>query len=191
MAKFPNETGPTGGTTTFQGNLGGMSNVWQAADAALTRPANATPYTAGMALGSSGATVFRFGTFFRQVAGSGLLTGARLVASLSGIGVANMGAITGHVFNVTPTGAPAADQLQFASLVADDLTKLGTISFSAWNIGGTGSNLIESYGTLALQPLPLIAGSTAQELYVVLAATGGWTPASAQIMQLYLAAVLD
>lgn len=196
MAKFPNETGPVGGTTTFQGNLGGMSNVWQAADATLTRPGNTTPYTTGMALGSAASTVFRFGTFFRQPAGSGLLTGARLVASVSGIGTANMGAITGHVFNATPSAAPAADQSQFPTLAADDAAKLGTISFSTWAIGGTGSNLIESYGVLSLSPLPVIAAPitnsvTPQELFVVLMAAGGWTPVSAAILNLYLAAVLD
>ena len=178
------------------GQVGGVSNVWQPADSALTRPANTTAYAANQALGSSTTALFKFSGFFRANGGSALLTGLRLVASLSGIAASNMGPIRAHLFNAAPsTAAGLVDQGTFNTLLADDLLKLGTADFSAWNLGGGGSNLIESYGAPALSPLPIIGAQTpapgARDLYLILVATGAFTPASGQTIQAYASATLD
>jgi hypothetical protein len=195
--RFPLST-DTPTVQQFNGQLGGAANVWQAADAALTRPNNTTAYAANGALGSASSAVFRFGAFFRVAGSSGLLTGARLIASVTGIATSNMGSITVHLFNASPAAAIAAaaggllaDQSTFNTMLADDSAKLGTISFSTWAIGGGTSNLIESYGSPALAPLPIMAARGAQELYAVPVATAAFTPAALQEIQLYLAAVLD
>lgn len=176
----------------FVGQLGGAANVWQPADSSLTRPNNATAYSANQVVGSSAVGIFTFTKFFRGKGSSGLLTGARLVASVASIATSNMGSITGHLFNVSPGGGGAlSDQATFETLFADDSAKLGTISFSVWNIGGTGSNLIESYGAPVLAPLPIIAAAQAQELYLVLAASAAFTPIASAVIQPYLSGVLD
>jgi hypothetical protein len=178
------------------GQVGGLSNVWQLADSALTRPANTTAYAANQAIGSNTTALFKFSGFLRANGGSALLTGLRLVASLSGIAASNMGAIRAHLFNAAPSIANGlVDQGTFNTLLADDLFKLGTVDFSTWNIGGGGSNLIESYGAPALSPLPIIGAQTpapgARDLYVILVATGAFTPASGQTIQAYASATMD
>ncbi len=192
MAIFPNSMSYA--HQSFIGNVGGVANVWQPADAALTRPNNTTAYAAGEAIGSAAAVVFSFTKFFRASGSSGLLTGARLIASVSGVAAANMGTIRGHLFNALPTAALAtatADQTQFNTLLADDGGKLGVIDFSTWDIGGSGSNLIESYGTLEQNQLPLMAAAASQSLYLVLVANGAFTPAAAMELLPYLSALLD
>ncbi len=174
------------------GQVGGVSNVWQSADASLTRPNNTTAYSANQAVGSSTSALFTFSGFFRAPGGSGLLTGLRLVASGSGIATTNMGAIRAHLFNASPTVASGlSDQGTFTTLVADDKLKLGVADFTSWTIGGTGSTLIESYGSLAFQPLPIIGAAGSLALFAVLEARGAFTPLAQSVTQIYASAALD
>jgi len=190
MAQFPNQSSLFG--QNFVGQVGGLSNVWQAADQSLTRPANTTAYAANNAIGSSSSTLFKFSGFFRARGGSALLTGLRVIASVSGIATSNMGVIRAHLFNASPTAANGlVDQGAFNTLFVDDVSKLGTADFSTWTIGGGGSNLIESYGAPALSPLPLVAAQGAMDLYAVLVATGAFAPAAAQVIHAYASATLD
>jgi hypothetical protein len=57
MAQFPNQSSLFG--QHFVGQVGGLSNVWQAADQSLTRPGNTTAYAANNAIGSSGSALFK------------------------------------------------------------------------------------------------------------------------------------
>jgi hypothetical protein len=190
MAQFPNQSGLFG--QHYVGQVGGLSNIWQAADQSLTRPANTSAYAANNAIGSSSSALFKFTSFFRVRGGSGLLTGLRVIASVAGIGTGNMGAIRAHLFNAIPTAANGlVDQGTFNTLFVDDASKLGTVDFSTWTIGGGGSNLIESYGSPALSPLPLIAAQGAMDLYAILVATAAFAPAAAQVIQAYASATLD
>jgi hypothetical protein len=194
MALFPLSSAFA--TQQHIGQVGGISNVWQPADSALTRPANTTAYAANQAIGSSTTVLFKFSGLFRANGGSASLTGLRVVASLSGIAASNMGAVRAHLFNAAPSiAAGLVDQGTFNTLLADDLFKLGTVDFSTWNVGGGGSNLIESYGAPALSPLPIIGAQTpapgARDLYMILVATGAFTPASGQTIQAYASATLD
>ena len=174
------------------GQVGGVANVWQPADASLRRPGNTTAYAANQAVGSGQSALFKFTGFFRVFGSSALLTGLRLVASLPGIATTNMGAIRAHLFNGAPNIASGlVDQGTFNTLFADDALKLGTVDFSTWSIGGAGSDLIESYGTPSVSPLPIIAAQGVRDLYAVLVATGVFTPAAAQLILPYASATLD
>jgi len=196
-SKYPNFTANSGNVT----NVGGFSNVWQNADQTLTRPANTTSYAAGGALGSSTSIIFSFGDlvnypsappFFKQVNSSALLTGLRLSCSLSGIATTAMGSVTAHLYQTAPSAATSlVDQSQYPTLQADSPIKLGIVQFSSWYIGGTGSDIIESYGSPVLSQQPIIAASTTQSMFVVCVANAAFTPASAAILHLHAAYVGD
>ncbi len=173
------------------GNLGGEAKVWQAADAALTRPANTTAYAAHGGVGSSSSCIFKFTNFFRKNGNTGLLTGLRLMASGSGIGVSNMGSVRAHLYAASPSSPPSADQQTFNTLAANEAIKLGFVDFLQWNIGGSGSDMISSYGTPSITPLPIAAASGARDLYLVLEATAAFTPLSAAVIQAFASATLD
>lgn len=182
----------------FAGAMGGLANVWTAADAALTRPANATAYAANQAIGSATAVLFKFSGFFRCPGSSGLLTGMRLTASVASIATTNMGAISAYLYNALPSGAlgpnnfaSLGDQGTFKLLAADAPQKIGVVNFSTWNGGGTGSDMIDSYGAPIITPLPIIADPKATDLYCLLVATGAFTPIASAIVTPSVAAVLD
>lgn len=189
--RFPqNSDTPT--HQSFIGLVGGSSNVWQPADAALTRPGNTTAYANHNTIGSITAVIFKWSTFFRGKNSSAILTGARLVANGAAIATANMGAVRMHLFNAAPTaGNGVIDQGTWLTLFADENAKQGWADFSSWTIGGTGSDTIESYGTFSATPSPAIAAPADSALYAVLEATGAFTPISAQLIVPYLAGYLD
>lgn len=195
--RFP-RSNDTPMTEAFLGQVGGAANVWQPADASITRPNNATAYSQFGIVGSATAGLFTFSKFFRvkgspgTTGSTGLLTGARLVASVGSIATSNMGTIVGHLYNVAPNGGGTlTDQTAFQTLAQDDAAKLGTITWTTWTIGGTGSNLIESYGALAATPLPIISAINDNSLYLVLMANAAFTPIANAVITPYLSAVLD
>ena len=186
------------------GNVGGTANVWQAADQTLTRPANTTAYAANEALGSSTSVIFSFGDqvnypastpFFRHLNSSAILTGLRLSVSLAGgITGLTMGSVLAHVYQAAPSSAttgPLVDQGVYQTLQADTAIKLGMVLFSSWYIGGTGSDLMDSYGAPLLSQQPIIAAPTTQALFVVCVSQGAITPLSAMIYHLHAASVGD
>lgn len=196
-SRYPNFTQSPGNIT----NIGGISNVCMAADQTLTRPANTTAYAAGQALGSDSSVIFSFGDtvnypsakpFFRYVNSSALLTSIRLGCSLSGITASNMGSVIGHVYQTSPTAAEGlVDQNQYPVLQADSPKKLGLVLFNTWFTGGTGSDLIESYGSPVLSQHPIIAAADTQSLFVVCVANSSFTPASSAIFHLHASSIND
>lgn len=206
----PNRYPQSVDTPTVQqwlGQAGGCSNVYQPADAALTRPNNTTAYANHNAIGSTTTALFKFSNFFRMKGSSGQLRSARLIANVASVATGNMGAIRMHLFNASPlaqsglfngagSGTVLIDQGVFMSLFADEAGKQGWIDFATWSIGGTNSDTIESFGvinTVALEqnPHPVIAAPGAQDLYAILEATGAFTPAALQVILPYLSASLD
>lgn len=179
MSQFPQ---PQSLTPQVIGNVGGIANPWVAADANLTRPNNATAYAAHQGMGSGASCLFKWSNIFRTKGATGLLSGMRLVGSVASIAVSNLGNIRAHLFNAIPTGLPAADAAALNFLFADITSKVGYIDFSSWQIGGASSDMIESYGTPAVSPLPIGAASTAQDLYAILEATAAFTPLNNTIL---------
>lgn len=174
------------------GNVGGIANVWQPADATLTRPNNATPYASTNAIGSSTSVLWSWSNFFRANGGSAVLTGARLVAHLSGIATSEMGGVRLHLFNQSPSAAAGVvDQGTWNMLYADEAFKLGWIDFSSWQISGSGSDEIVSYGSPCVTNLQLIGAALSSKLFGVLEATGAFTPGASMLLNAYLAALLD
>jgi hypothetical protein len=165
--------------------------VWAAADAALTRPNNATAYAAHQGIGSGSSCIFKWSDCFRTNGGTGLLTGLRLEASVASIAAANMGAITARLFNTSPSSPPSADQQTFNTLVANSPIELGAVDFATWSIGGAGSDVIRSYGVSRISPMQLKAAAAAKDLYMVLEATAAFTPAANAIINAYASALLD
>jgi hypothetical protein len=176
----------------FIGQVGGVATVWQPCDANLTRPSNTTAYAAGEGMGSSASIVFSFTNFFRAPGSSALLTGLRFVMNASGILTSNAGAVLAHLYQGSPSAASGlVDQSAYPTLIADDALKLGMINFTTWYQGGTGSNIIESYGSPLLAQQPVIAAPGLQTLYAVLVANGAFTPVSAAVLSLYASSIND
>lgn len=157
----------------------------QAADATLTRPNNATGYTAGLALGSGASTIFTFTNILRNNGGTGYLTGVRMEASVASIATSNMGSVRCRIYNASPTSPPAADQAAAPTLVANSGKEMGVVDFSTWSIGGTGSDVIRSWGVLSPYPLQLQGAAASRNLYSVCYATGSFTPIANAIFNLY------
>lgn len=182
-------------SSSIQGNVGGIASGWQAADASLARPNNATAYAANQTIGSSTAVLLTFTNFFRQKGSTGILIGARLIASVASIASTNMGAIRAHFYNAPPLlnyGSGAlVDQSTWQSMLADETGKLGWADFATWSIGGANSDTIESYGAFPVSDMAIGAAASSANLYAVLEATGAFTPAANQVIQLYASALLD
>lgn len=152
----------------------------QGADARITRPNNATPYTANMMIGNATTSQLFYTNFFPGNGATGLLVNARLTLNLAAITLPAGLAVRAHIFNDVPPAALGADQVAFQSLQANDDVKLGTVDFSSFQLGGTGSDLIESYGSFPTGAvLPIVAAANKRSLVVYLMALGGFTlPAS-------------
>lgn len=203
LRAVPNSQWPPQGAPIL-GNVGGVANVWQAADQTLTRPANTTAYAANQALGSSSSVVFSFGDqvnypssvpFFRHVGSSAFLTGLRLSVSLaSGVTSLVMGTVLAHVYQAAPSAAtagPLADQGVYPTLQADAPIDLGLVLFTTWFVGGTGSDYMTSYGAPVLSQQPVIATVDAQSLFVVCTAQAAFTPLASMIYYLHAATAGD
>jgi len=188
MAQFPQNQSLT---PQIMGCAGGIANYWQDADASLTRPNNATAYAAHVGMGSGSSCLFTFSNLFRAFGSTGLLVAMRLSASVASIATTNMGSIRAHLFNAAPSGAPASDQATFNTLIANQASKVGFVDFSTWNIGGAGSDMIESYGTPILTPMPVQAASNSKSLLAILEATGAFTPIASAILLPSVSVVLD
>ena len=90
-----------------------------------------------------------------------------------------------------PASAPASDQTTFNTLLANVPASLGWGDFSTWSIGGGSSDVISSYAALALAPLPVIAAPTAMDLYMILEATGAFTPIANAVIIPSISAAFD
>jgi len=181
-------------------NLGGKATVWQPASQTLTRPNNATAYAAGNAIGSSasGGIVYTFPGFFWTPGCSGILIGLRYVASVASIATSNMGTVLAHLYLGLPSAVGTlVDGNMYPTKIADDPLKLGIVQFSNWYQGGTGSDMIESYGQTMISQQHIIglqrAGGNAADdtLYVVPVANGAFTPIANAVNYMYASAVMD
>jgi hypothetical protein len=165
--------------------LAGKAN-WSAADGAITRSANVTPYAAHNSMGSASNCLFTFTNLFPFVGAQALLTGLKLVMGAASVPASIV--VRAHLFNDDLSAsvlAANADQSTFKTLLASEGAKLGYVDFSSFAIGGSGSDCIESYGTPSVSPLHLVAKATSRNLYAILEATASFTPPSASEMRLY------
>lgn len=161
---------------------------WTAADAQLTRPADATATVVGGAIGSSVSALFAFSNFFEGTGAHGLLTGMKLVISASGIAVPSSIAIRAHLFNADVSASVLsanADKGTLKLLLSSAGSKLGVVDFASFIAGGSGSDCIESYGTPSPAPMHIKAADNARDLFAILVATSIYTPVSTSIHALF------
>jgi hypothetical protein len=181
----------------YLGLVGGGAVVWQPADTSLTRPNNATTYTAGDAIGSSSAILFSWSNtpFFRSPGSSALITGARIVMSAAGITTGSVGSTFLYLYNAPPTIAGLSDNSPFPLLYSpDDQYRQGLpLTATTWvpTTQAAGSTLVEAFAQPSAAQVPIIAQPTSQNLYGVLVAGAAWTPVANAVVQIYLSAVLD
>lgn len=163
--------------------VGSRDSVLVPTDATLTRPNNATPYTANQGMGTAATCQFKWTNFFRKVGNTGLLTGSRLVASVASIATTNMGTVRLYLYNTAASfDATLVDQGAWTSLYANVLISFGYIEFSAWNIGGSGSDMITAYGVPCLNNMGLKAAAAARDIYGYLITAGAFTPLNNSIL---------
>lgn len=165
------------------------AGIWQGADAALTRPANATGYTSNKAVGDGSGCVFTFSDFFRRAGGSALLLGAKLeIYKSGGISVPSGFAVRGWLYAGAPTSPPASDQTDFLLNHANTAIRLGYLDFGTPVGGASGSDCYESYAEPTL-PRTLKAPAGVDDLCMILHSTASWTPTASSIWKPYIQAL--
>lgn len=94
--------------------------------AALTRPANTTPYAVGDALGSAASAVFEFDLDAAGI-GAGLIVSARLIrSSVNNTSVR----FRGFIHDAAPAAVPAADNDPAVISFANSATRRGWVDFA-------------------------------------------------------------
>lgn len=165
------------------------AGIWQAADAALTRPGNATAYADKKAVGSSSSCLFTFSDFFRRKGASALLLGAKLeIYKSGGISVPSGFAVRAWLYAGAPSSPPASDQADFLLNHANAAVRLGYLDFSTAVSGASGSDCYEAYAEPTL-PRTLKAPADVDDLCMVIHSTGAWTPTSGSVWMPYVQAL--
>lgn len=172
--------------------------------ASITRTANTTEYTVNQIVGNANANSALMtlqvggGNFFTHNGQSATAIQSHIdiydPAGTPTITTNNGGTIRAHLYNTAPTGNTLTDAQTWKSLQANQDVYLGYVDFSTWNISGSGSNMIRSYGTLMATPGKLMAASGAATLYAVLehtSAPSAVNAISAAVYKLYVGAELD
>ncbi len=154
----------------------------------VTRPANATQYTAGDAVGAAGTSgaVLQFPPTAPSNSRSGKVMSARLWKADTDV-VADGFSL--DLFQKVPTAVPAdhaAPTTDFIN-IADVGSYIGTILFNAGGIVLAGGVYYEGEGTLApTGGLPFVTDGDDGVLYGILTAVGTYTPASGEVFTVTL-----
>ncbi|MBA2704914.1 MAG: hypothetical protein H0U60_13815 [Blastocatellia bacterium] len=159
---------------------------------ALTRPADTTAYTAkdAIANATTSPATLSFTGVARTTGGSGYIVKAMILTSLTTC----VETFKLHLYNAAPT-ALNDNAACTAPLYADAASYVGTILFPACATEGTGSTAAYAVavpGTTATANLPLKFVTNADaNLYGLLEAVIGFTPASAQTFSIILSSEVD
>lgn len=139
----------------------------------ITRPSDATAYTALDAIASSSTAPanIQFASVTRVSAGSGYITGAVLRTDQS----TNTARFKLHLFTGTVTAIN--DNAQYTSLYANNSIWVGTISFDACATEGSGGSSAVSLNNNIRIPFVLTSGTS---VYGLLETLDAFTPASGQ-----------
>jgi hypothetical protein len=154
------------------------------ADAARTRPNNTTAYAASQYIGDAADSYFKWTSLFRVNGGTGYLNELRLFVSKSGGVTVPAGVvIRGMIYNAP--GSAVADQAAFnlTEALRSGEGRLGFVDFTTTYTGGASSDEFEMVAA-PTWPMLLQAASAVRDLYVVLIATGAWTPAASMVFNL-------
>lgn len=165
---------------TIASNLAHAGNYTAQITGTFTRPADTTAYTTGDAVtnSTSAPVPITLADAARVAAGGGKIINARLVKSSTGAAASGFRA---YIYVATLT--PPNDNAAFAIAIAQKATRVGYVDMTTVV---TGSNCVEFYGTPVYtngMPYSLPAGTS---LFAVLSSLGSYTPASAEVFDLYL-----
>lgn len=142
----------------------------------LQRPNTSPTYTSGKAIGTGGNVVFQFPTdILGAPQQTNWLIESLLVVEKLDIAVTDMGVITGHLYNKTPLTPPSGDNQVWRSLMANQSRYLGWIDYTTWRGGGSGSDIVRSYGQAMCSPMELKAAIDEANLYMILVAGSDFT----------------
>lgn len=152
--------------------------------ASVTRPANTTAYAAGDVVNGDGVTVpVTLTAAARKDGGGGVIESVGLLTN--NVTVTN-GTFRVHFFNASHT--IAADNAAFASLYANRAAYIG---FADLTILVADSASATAAAVNVDVNLPFQCASGSDDLYAVIVATGAYTPASGQVVQLTVAVRRD
>jgi hypothetical protein len=163
-----------------------VNQTGNAGSVTITRPSNATPYTAGDMIGkadtgvpaNAGDAVLKF-TDLGNPGGVLKITAADLLVHLGAV-PAGMGSFTMHLYDAVPDAKLDNAPWAFSS-VGDRAKYLGSIVIGAPAL--LGSTLFVENSALA-KCVKLAAGSS--DLYGVLVSAGGYTPTSGEVYKVRL-----
>jgi len=172
-----------GATENHLGEIGGRG---VAVSASFTRPANTTAYAANYVVSNStSATTLLSFSIARVNAGTGYITGARLVADQKSI----TPRFRVHLFNASPT--VSADGALNKELYADESKVIGVFDLPAMTTPGdtTNSTVSRAYDYTIRIPFKCASGTTT--IYAYLETLDAYTPSSGGGYTLTLLADLD
>lgn len=173
------------------GSGSNLSRVLTAADATLTRPANATATAANNCFGASSNCILTWTNFFSANGNTGIMTGMKIAAAAASIGVANMPTLVAHIYTASPSSPPSGDAQPCNLLNANQAIEIATVTFSTWNIGNSGSDMVDSYGVVTLIPQQIRAGSSSRNMYSVICTTNVVTPVASTVLTAYASMLQD
>ena len=169
-----------------ENHLGEIGGRGVTVSGSFSRPANATAYAANYVVSNStSATTLMSFSIARVNAGTGYITGARLVADQKSI----TPRFRVHLFNASPT--VSADGALNKELYADESKVIGVFDLAAMTTPGdtTNSTLSRAYDYTIRIPFKCASGTTT--IYAYLETLDAYTPASGGGYTLTLLADLD
>lgn len=155
--------------------------------AAVIRPSNATPYTAGDVIGTAVTAVLEFADVARSAGGSGMIMTALAIDSAN---KATQPSIELWLF--TAPLAVVVDNAPFIPTDAEMLTLVGIITLSSAKVGNAG---VDGAGNLAIlsdvvaTPFQCAGGNTS--LYGYLVVRNAYTPVADETFTVKLTALQD
>jgi hypothetical protein len=139
--------------------------------AEITRPANATAYTAGDVVCGVDSVVSLL--IPRQTPqGAGYIISARIAVDTAN---AANGSFRLFLYSDSTGSGKIADNAAHVNTYAKDLALIGTIDFTL-SVTGNGSGSTMAYSTVLDQPMPIKVPLAASGVWGRLTATAGWVP---------------
>jgi hypothetical protein len=163
------------------GKIGAVSQGYTSGKVSVTRPANATPYTANDVLGpASGTSAITFPTMGPSAGGEIMITGVTLERDVAAVVTGELNYIL-HLYNVTPPSA-LADNAAFDLGSGDRASYLGSINIpTPVDLGSTLYSSVDGN----LKQITLASGT----LYGYLVTVGAYTPATGTVLTVTLHSV--
>lgn len=150
--------------------------------ASFTRATNVTPYNANGVIAATGGSILNPITVSRVINKGGYIVGARFAMDIKSI----VPRVRCHLFQSDSGAAPAADNVAYKGLFADEDNRLFPIDFAAL---GTPPDATSSDYSAQSDPairIPFLPKTGTSQIFYVLEALDGFVPKSAGLIKLTL-----